>query len=167
MGITETGHGKLRDRRYGPRRNYTKPDDDRDQFAVDAAPRVRAREQVRLTYGGYSANGFYPPCGKCGCEFLNVACPRSWPIGTVALTCAKCGSIVEYVDGLLIMTVCEALKEQHGKEWIVRNRIAVQLQRERGVSQDVVLMAFAEGLTLDEIVTALDIQEVQQDEVAG
>lgn len=65
------------------------------------------------------------------------------------------------------MTVCEALKEQHGKEWIVRNRIAVQLQRERGVSQDVVLMAFAEGLTLDEIVTALDIQEVQQDEVAG
>jgi hypothetical protein len=69
-----------------------------------------------------------------------------------------CGSVVDYVDGLLIMTVVEAIQNAHGKDWIKRRRMAYELSAERGVDENVILLAMEQGMTMDEIVTALDLE---------
>lgn len=121
--------------------------------------KIRISTYGRVTYGGYSSETL--PCGKCGCRFLNVGCPKIWPIGTVVLTCAMCGSVVEYVDGLLIMNVTEAIQNLQSRSWVIRHRMALELSEARGVDENIVLMALEQGLTMDEIVAALDIEDIQ------
>lgn len=131
--------------------------DERDQFPAAAPPRVR-QASIPITHGALHAG---EPCGKCGCTFVNVCCPRIWPIGTIALTCSKCGSIVEYVDGLLLMTIQEVLRDYRSdRAWVTREGIArepnVGLDLERLpsnyiVAKELVLMGLENGLTVEDI----------------
>jgi hypothetical protein len=108
-----------------------------------------------VTYGGMVPN--LSPCGRCGCAFVNIGCPKVWPIGTVVLTCSMCGRVRDYVDGLLIMSVTEALQNYRGREWIVRHRMAKDISEEHGVDADIVAFALEQGLTMDEILSALQM----------
>jgi hypothetical protein len=128
--------------------------------ALSDAPRkfrgkVRITSIERVTYGGLVPN--LAPCGRCGCAFVNIGCPKMWPIGTVVLTCSMCGRVRDYIDGLLIMSVTEALVNRHGRDWIVRHRMATDLSEQRGVDPAIIELAMAQGMTMDEIATALDI----------
>lgn len=156
VATAEAGHGNGRSSGRAPRLSDFRDSADPELVFAGDAPRIEIRVPIRATYGGYSAET--PPCGKCGCEFLNVGCPKMWPIGTVVLTCAMCGSVVDYVDGLLIMTVVEAIRNAHGSEWVKKRRMAYELSAERGVDENVILLAMEQGMTMDEIVTALDLE---------
>jgi len=118
------------------------------------APGVRIETTARCTHGGRVADT--APCGKCGCEFVNVGCPKIWPIGTVVLTCSMCGSVVDYVDGLLIMTVQEAIENQHGRDWVIRHRLAVELGEK--MNGELLAMALEKGFTVEQIAEIYDIE---------
>jgi hypothetical protein len=155
LATSQAGHGNGRGSGRAARLEDFRDDNSELVFSGNA-PRIEIRVPVRATYGGHSSET--PPCGKCGCEFLNVGCPKIWPIGTVVLTCAMCGSVVDYVDGLLIMTVVEAITNAHGSEWVKKRRMAYELSAERGLDENVILLAMEQGMTMDEIVTALDLE---------
>jgi len=121
----------------------------------------KVKGKVRITtiecvaYGAAVPN--IAPCGRCGCAFVNIGCPKIWPIGTVVLTCSMCGRVRDYVDGLLIMSVTEALQNYRGREWIVRHRMAKDISEERGVDAGIIEMALSEGMTIEEILSVLDV----------
>lgn len=131
-----------------------------NQFEPRNAPRIRIVEPEQVGCGKQFLG--LPACGKCGCEFVNVGCPKVWPISTIVLTCAKCGSVVTYMDGLLIMSVEEALRETHGRDWVVRYRLALEISEKAGVHSDLVALALQSGMTLEEIAGLYDI-EVSED----
>ena len=134
--------------------------------------RIHTRTDFRFSHG---CRADTPPCGKCGCEFVNVGGPKSWPIDTVALTFAKCGSVVDYVDGLLLMTVKQALKEYtRGRRFASGNGISVALNMETpialsgwGIAKELVGMGIDGGLSDQDIAEALEISEEYVALVAG
>ena len=114
---------------------------------------------VRVTHGGRTADT--PPCGKCGCEFINVVCPVHWPIESVALCCAKCGSVVDYIDGLLLLTVKQAIKDRQGRSHVVRRGIGIEPpgMSGLGVAKELVQMGIGGGLTDQDIAEAMGVTE--------
>jgi len=155
VATSAAGHGELRSGRVSGKRLRDYSDQPRQIFVTDS-PGFKLHTIGRSTYGGRAPET--PPCGKCGCEFVNVGCPKIWPIGTVVLTCSKCGSVVDYIDGLLIMSVTEAIQSMRGREWVIRYRMALELSESRGIHRDLVMAALEQGMTMDEIVTALDME---------
>lgn len=153
MGTPTTGHGELRsdDARGG---------DDVKPCLIEP-PRVTITSRARVTHGGHADT---EPCGKCGCEFVNVGCPKHWPVETVALTCAKCGSVVEYVDGLLLITVKEYLREYVAGRAFVSGEGGVAIDRSTtipsfGLLREMVLMGKENALSTQDIAEALEVSE--------
>lgn len=114
----------------------------------------------RLTHGGRIAET--SPCGKCGCEFINVVCPVHWPIESVALCCATCGSVVEYIDGLLLLSVKQAVSDRTGRAYANRRRVSVEIPTGLsglGTAKELVQMGIDGGLTDQDIAEAMGVSE--------
>jgi hypothetical protein len=152
METSETGFSELRS--DGAQRE--------DECAfLGEFPEVRSVTRIYSTHGGY-LTGATSACGKCGCEFINVVCPQRWPINTVALACAKCGSIVEYIDGLMLMEVKQAIREFQRSSEMVSCRPQYDNQRGMsgiGVAKELVQMGIDGGLTDQDIAEAMEVSE--------
>src|ERR1044071_3821258 len=73
-------------------------------LAVGEGPPLVSGKTINFP-GTHGKQVFGEPCGKCGGKFVNVICPTHWPIEVVALGCSMCGSIIQYVDNLLLLEV--------------------------------------------------------------
>jgi len=105
------------------------------------------------------------PCGKCGCLFVCVTSPKYWPIDSVALTCAICGSVVDYIDGLLRITVKQAIRERVNRQFAISGSgrsHAVHAKVEGtifGLMREMILFALENNLSKQDIAEALEVSE--------
>lgn len=95
-------------------------------------------------------------CGKCQCMFQHVVSPQYWPIDTVALTCWGCGSVVAYVDNLLLFSPRRALIEHRPRQWVIRHRTATQ-PSEYEVARELILMGIESQLPDAEIASMVGV----------
>jgi hypothetical protein len=118
--------------------------------------RLCKRPEIREATGGPLFGRSVPACGKCGYLTYKTVCPVSWPIDTVALTCHACGSVIEYVDGLLVLSFKEALLSHVRRPWVVRGEIAIE-PSEYEVAKGIVMMGVDNGLSDQEIAEVMGI----------
>jgi hypothetical protein len=99
------------------------------------------------------------PCGKCGCCFVSVTAPRHWPVGTVALTCFACGSVVDYIDGLLLLNVKQVLRERVNMTVTGGDTAQKRDAPGYGLLRELILMGIENKLSAQDIAEALEVSE--------
>ena len=104
-------------------------------------------------------------CGKCLCEVTVIVSPKCWPIETIALVCALCGSVVEYMDQMLIFAPKKAAVEHVRRQWVVRHKTALQ-PSEYEVARELILMGLDGGLSDDEVAEQIGVEAEYVDAIA-
>ena len=128
-----------------------------DQYPKYAPPAMRTQSFAEVRAG---VQVIEKSCRRCGCAWVNIGCPKGWPIDTVVLTCFKCGDVIEYVDGLLLITVKQYISDYTGRRpWVVKHRTALAREQtpSRGQLVELITMGRANGLSDEDIAEALDI----------
>ena len=95
-------------------------------------------------------------CGKCSSSAWKVTCPKYFPIDCVAITCMACGSVICYVDNLLILTLKEAMQERRPRQWVVQHAVAHR-PSEFEAAREMILMGLEGGLTDFDIAETLSL----------
>jgi len=134
-----------------------------DQYPRNSPPRVVATTDLP----GAATGVPHAPCGRCGCAFVSVVCPNHFPVEVVALVCFACGRSIAFVDGVLLITVRQALRESTARPWVVKHRTAKSTENESlspGRLRELVDLGRRDGLSDADIAEALGISE---EEVRG
>lgn len=128
----------------------------------DSVPRFIPDRGVRSTWRTVVVDT--EPCGKCGCIFVSVVTPKYWPIDSVALCCALCGSVVDYVDNLLLITVKQAIRERVNRQFAISGKghgMSHEKIEDRsyGLVREMILFGLENGLSKQDVAEALEVSE--------
>jgi hypothetical protein len=130
------------------------PGEEDSLYSAQGIPEYRVNSRLLRPWEGIKEAPC--SCSKCGGNWVVKACPQYWPIDSIALVCFYCGSVIDYVDGLLILEIREVIASQR-KHWMSSGRVRDTEITPFAVLKELILMGIDGGLTDMEISQELDI----------